>query len=227
MVKIIYNNLIIDVIKNPKYFRYLSKSGRTVITDKTSAHCIMSSNNKDLYLLQGVTRPEGKDWKEVEVVCIGEDEYKTLSQLITNNESICADRSELKSVRSEKVQEISKACHDAITNGVNVLFNDGMYHTFELTTEDQLNLLSIESDIRNGVENIIYHEKGKICRLYSSDDMRILLSTVHKHRTYHTTYFNLLKNYIYSIYDINTIKNISYGMELPEVYNNKLNELIN
>lgn len=227
MVKIIYNNLIIDAVKNPKYFRYLSKSGRTVITDRTSAHCIMGSNNKDLYLLQGVPRPEGKDWKEVEVVRIGEDEYSSLSRLLVENASVCANRSELNLVRSEKIQELSSICHDIITNGVSVLFSDGMYHTFELTTEDQLNLLSIDSDIRNGAKVVLYHEKGKLCTMYSSDDIKLLLSAVHKHKTYHTTYFNLLKNYIQSLYDIKTIKDIKYGMDLPEVYNNKLNELIN
>ena len=72
MYKIIYNNLVIDVINKPKYFRYLTKSGRTVITDKTSAHCVMGSDNKTLYLLQGVIRPEGKEWKEVSLVPISE-----------------------------------------------------------------------------------------------------------------------------------------------------------
>lgn len=227
MYKIIYNNLVIDVIKEPKYFRYLTKSGRTVITDKTSAHCVMGSDSKTLYLLQGVNRPEGKDWKEVKLVPISKSEFNTLTDLIKNEQSICADKNELNLVRTEKIQELSTACRNSILNGVSVLFKDQKYHTFELTVEDQLNLMMIDSEIRNGAKEILYHEKNKVCQIYDAEDIQHLLNTVNKHKTYHTTYFNILKCYIYSLHDINIIKNIQYGMTLPDEYHNKLNGLLN
>ena len=227
MFKIIYNNLVIDVVKKPKYMRYLNKSGRIVVSDKTSAHCVMGSNNKDVYLLQGATRPEGKDWKEVTLKQITENEYNSLLQSLAASQSICADKNELKLVRSEKIQELSAACRNAIVNGVSVLFSDNSFHTFELSIEDQVNLMAIESEIKNGAKYILYHEKNKVCELYHSDDIQILISTAQKHKSYHTTYFNILKNYISELYDVNMIRNIQYGMDLPEEYNNKLNELLN
>ena len=227
MFKIIYNNLVIDVVKKPKYMRYLSKSGRLVVSDKTSSHCVMGSNDKDVYLLQGVTRPEGKDWKEVALKQITENEYESLFQSLASNQSICADKNELKLVRSEKIQELSLACRDAIVNGVSVLFSDNNFHTFELSVEDQLNLMAIESEIKNGAKYILYHEKNKVCELYHADDIQTLITTAQKHKTYHTTYFNILKNYISKLYDIDMIRNIQYGMDLPEEYNNKLIELLN
>ena len=226
MYKIIYNDLIIDLIKKPKYLRYLTKSGRTVVTDESSAHCILGSNNKDIYLLQGVTRPEGKDWKEVTIKSISESEYNRLSKAIMSNQSVHADNVELNLVRTEKLKEMSTECHNNIVNGITVLFSDNRYHTFELTIEDQINLMTIENDIKNGANYVLYHEKGKLCQMYSSGDMRLLINAARKHKTYHTTYFNILKNYIYSLYDINIIRSIYYGIELPEEVSDKLYNLL-
>ena len=36
MYKIIYNNIVIDIIRELKYLRYLKKTDRTVLTDKSS-----------------------------------------------------------------------------------------------------------------------------------------------------------------------------------------------
>jgi hypothetical protein len=187
----------------------------------------MCSDNKTLYLLQGVNRPEGKDWKEVKLVPVSESEFNTLTDLIKNEQSICADKNELNLVRTEKIQELSIACRNSILNGVSVLFKDQKYHTFELTLEDQLNLMMIDSEIRNGAKEILYHEKNKVCQIYSAEDIQRLLNAVNEHKTYHTTYFNILKCYVHSLHDINIIKNIQYGMKLPEEYHNKLNGLLN
>ena len=227
MYKLIYNNLVIDVVKKPKYLRYLTKSGRTVLTNKTSAHCIMGSNNKDIYLLQGVNRPEGKDWKEVTVVAITENEYNSLIKLLASDQAIYADKNQLKHVQNEKISELNTICRNTIIEGVSVLFSDKKYHKFELTIEDQLNLMTIESEIKAGAKKILYHEKNKVCQMYLASDIQLLIDAVHKHKAYHTTYFNLLKNYIYSLHDIEKIREIEYGIELPDDDNIKLEELLN
>lgn len=226
MYKIIYDNLIIDVIDNPRYMRYMVKSGRMTITDKQNAHCVISSNNKELYLLQGVTRPEGKEWKEVTMVEITQNEYNELFKLIASNRTIYANKNELSLVRNEKISELSSECHKSIINGISVLFSDNKYHKFDLTIEDQLNLLSLENEIKNGAKEVLYHEKNNMCKLYSSTDIEKLIMAAHDHKVYHTTYFNILKDYINSLYDINIIKDIYYGIELPYEYNDTLQKLL-
>ena len=52
MYKIIYNDNVIDVVKDLKYLRYLEKSNHYVTTDSSSANCIQGSNDV-VYWLQG------------------------------------------------------------------------------------------------------------------------------------------------------------------------------
>ena len=139
---------------------------------------------------------------------------------------VSADKNELKLVRSEKIAELSDACRNTIISGVSVQFSDHFYHQFELTVEDQLNLMTIESEIKTGAKYVLYHEKGKVCQMYSANDMQLLIDAYKKHKTYNTTYFNILKDYVYSLYDVNKIREVSYGMELPESNNTKLKELL-
>ena len=120
MYKVIYNNIVIDVIDKPKYLRYLSKSGRTVLTDKSSAHCILGSNNKDIYILQGRFYPEGKDWKQVTIEKISEFEYNKLLEILNSNKIVYSDKTELKNMQTSKIDEMNIACRNAILNGVTV-----------------------------------------------------------------------------------------------------------
>ena len=226
MYKIIYNEHIIDVIDKPKYLRYLTKSGRTVLTDKSSAHCIMGSNNKDIYILDGNVLPVDKGWKTVQIQVISENEYNSLKEKITVDAKIYADNHLLKQARTKKLLELSDDCKNTIINGVIVLFSDNMYHEFELTIEDQLNLLTIDADIKNGKTHVLYHEKGKACQIYSSKDISLLIKAANNHKTYHTTYYNMLKQYINKLDDIEKINSISYGIELPSEIADEFTSLI-
>ena len=46
MFKIIYNDIVIDIIKTVTWVRCLKKSKRIVNTDKSSAHGFYGSDNK-------------------------------------------------------------------------------------------------------------------------------------------------------------------------------------
>lgn len=227
MYKIIYNELVIDVIDKPKYLRYLTKSGRTVLTDKTSAHCIMSSNGKDIYILDGIMLPVDKGWKTVRIQAITENEFISLKEKLKTNNIVYADKNEIKQARNKKLTELSNECKNSITKGVSVLFSDNKYHDFELTIEDQLNLLTIDTEIKSGKTDILYHEKGKSCQVYSAEDISLLIKAANKHKTYHTTYYNMLKQYINNLEDIEIINGISYGSELPFEMVDEFNSLIN
>ena len=215
MYKFIYEGKVIDVVDKIRYLRYLKKSKHVVGSDSSSANCVQASNGIDVYGIQGAKLPEYLNYKKVIIRQVDADEYKKLKQLLNNSITITADTVELQQAKSSKVQELEENCKKIIKDGIIVILSDGQAHTFELTVEDQLNLAVIHNKILQGALSCIYHEKGKVCRRYDSDDLLTVIEAANKHVEYNTTYFNLMKNCIYNMYNIEKIKGIHYGDELP------------
>jgi hypothetical protein len=78
-------------------------------------------------------------------------------------------------------------------------------------------LISLVELINAGAESVPYHAKGEPATLYSAQDIRKVASEATKHRIYHTTYYNCLKNFIEKL-DVNNLERVYYGMEIPEEY---------
>ena len=215
MYKVVYYNTIIDVLDDVKYLKYVPKVGRLIKTAMTTADCCYSSNKKEVYIIGGIDCPQGKTWKKVELLPVGEFEADKLKRLI-RTEVVCADVNEINKVRAEKIAEMSACCKDAICSGVRVLFSDGAYHHFKLTIEDQLNLHDLEKQIAAGYKKVVYHETNLVCTTYHSADIAKLIDAANKHKQYHTTYFNVLKHAISVCRDVEKIKSITYGIELDK-----------
>ena len=80
MYKIIYNNMIIDVMKKLKYCKYVKIANRTLLCDKTSANCIVSSDGSQVYHISG-TLAMPDTYKSVQIVEIDQEEYDYLCSL--------------------------------------------------------------------------------------------------------------------------------------------------
>lgn len=78
MYKIIFNNLIIDVMEKPRYTRFLPKSQRVVGTDRLAATGIMSSNGEEIYHLEGKTNNYPEKLKTVQLIKIEKEEFERL-----------------------------------------------------------------------------------------------------------------------------------------------------
>ena len=213
MYKILYKNMIIDVVDNIRYAKYLSNCNRTVITNKTCANCIIGSNNKDRYHLKGMPYPDGCDFKTVSAIKIDEKEYNDLQNKIKSN-STGINNYGINIVKKNKIQEMSKICHDKIIDGFRVQLSDGELHHFELSIEDQLNLLEIKSLLESGQKSFIYHETDGIYKEFSSEDMYKILKKAFEHKQQNLLYFNKLKNHIHKLNNINDISNIKYGVKI-------------
>lgn len=171
------------------------------------------------------------EYETAEVIRIDEQEYNTLKaaletedeiviepetpieeapEYIDPNEEITVDY-----VKSVKIAEMSNICNKVITNGFEVVLSDGNSYHFSLTTQDQLNLITLSSMVANGEEQIPYHADGELCRFYSAEDINIIITTATQFKTYQVSYFNALKAYIESMTDIETIGAVVYGMEIP------------
>lgn len=218
MYKLICNDVIVDVLKEVKYIRYLSKYNKFVLTDKSSAHGVYGSDNKTIYIFEGkLDCPQNNHWKIVKMQKINDDEYLNLYDKLLNKILVQSNLAKLYVERQEKIKEMSAACNETIISGVSVRLSDGYYHNFRLTVEDQLNLLSIDSEIRSGVQSFIYHETNKTCKIFTADDMKKVIETATKFRNSHTTYFNILKHCINSMNNTNEIQSVYYGIDISEL----------
>ena len=217
MYKVVTDGIVIDLLKTVKYARWLNRSKKFVLTDKTSAHGIYSSTGKTVYTLEGANLPQVLPNKVVKLIPITEAEFERLSTLLHGKHSIDAETTLIVDARNNKINELSRACKNAIENGVSVLFSDNMAHHFRLTLEDQLNLQLLEKEIQSGSLAVLYHETGKASKLYRSTDILKLVKSADSHRRYHTTYFNLLKHCVYNMYNRDQINEVFYGISLEDL----------
>lgn len=76
--KIMYNNMVIDLLTEISWVRYLPNSKRLVVTDSQSANGIMGSDHNTVYHLFGKPYNFVADLKTVEVVRIEKAEFEAL-----------------------------------------------------------------------------------------------------------------------------------------------------
>ena len=90
MYKIIYQNMIIDVMSKPKYCKYVRIANRTILCDKASANCIVSSDGSQVYHIKG-TLEVPTNYKSIEIVEIDKEEYDYLCSLTVQEQPIPVD----------------------------------------------------------------------------------------------------------------------------------------
>jgi len=207
MYKIILNGKVIDAVKVPHFFRVLP-TGHITFTDKTSAHGIIGSNNKTLYAF--IPLPN----KELDIVTIEEITLNEFDSLNIVLKSGYADNSNLTKAKQNTIERISNLCKSKITDGFSVKLSDGKKYDFMLTIEDQLNLLAIENELKTDTEHFLYHAAGQQCKFFSREDMSKVISAFRKHVLYHTTYFNIAKQYINSLTELEPINKFTYGIDV-------------
>ena len=73
---------------------------------------------------------------------------------------------DIEEVRKQKLNEISKACEDIITQGIDL---DNEH--FSLTQNDQINIGTLYNATQQGAENLLYHADGELCRYFTSSEI--------------------------------------------------------
>jgi hypothetical protein len=208
MYKIIQNNKVIDVVRHPRFVRFL-KSGYIALTDKLSAQGIVGSDNETIYSFKPRPKYSVVSIKEITPV-----ELERLQSLLGSGQEPSADESALASAKQEVIKRLSHICRDKITSGFSVVLSDGESYNFKLTTEDQLNLMSIEGQLNAGAETFIYHATDQPCRFFNKEDMIKIIRAFKKCTLYHTTYFNAVKQYIKSLTDMKKVQLFTYGTDI-------------
>ena len=169
-----------------------------------------------------------------EIIEITQDEYNVLKKAVDSGEHVDVsdptpeepDAPELdpteevtiEYVRAQKLTEMSRTCNSLITKGFDSVLEDGESHHFSLTTQDQLNLITLQSMVLSGQNSVPYHADNEPCRFFSAADIQTVLTGATNHITYHESYFNSLKGYINSLDEVEQIGAIEYGIGIPEKY---------
>lgn len=219
MYKVIYNNKIIDVIESPKFIRFLS-NGHVSLANKSDAHGLISSNNRTIYRFDLGKKTSKKNILDVEIVQIREEEFRRLEYFLNSGKQPDADESALTKNKKNKIVELSEECNRQIISGVSIVLSDDQVHHFKLTLEDQLNILLLENQLTSGMTSFVYHSTNEPCRIFSKEDMNKIIQSTKSHIQYHTTYFNLLKQYINSIVDAQDLQSVYYGIDVEKISSN-------
>lgn len=186
-------------------------------------------------------------YEEVLIIGITKEEYDTFMLAIKANQEIENNKTQeeieeeeiereinsstdniteatLDFIRQSKINEMSYACRQAIENGIDIIAQGKTRH-FSLTTQDQLNLMSL--NVMAQTQDIIpYHADGEQCIYYTAEEIKQIVAAANAHKTWHTTYYNALKAYINSLETIEEISAITYGTPIPDEYKTEVLKVI-
>lgn len=178
-------------------------------------------------------------YETVELIRIEKDEYDILLAAVEKGEEIEIEQElnepveetpivdpieevTLDYLKKAKVNEMSYICNQTIINGFDVVLSDGNTYHFSLTTQDQLNLITLSSMVENGETQIPYHADDELCRFYSAEDINTIIATATQFKTYQISYFNALKMYINSLKRKKTVATVQYGMTIPDEHQSEV-----
>lgn len=223
--KVIGEGTVLDVLKQPQYVTFQERNKLIILCERSGARGVLSSDGSTVWHVAGWKEIPLPDVISVQLVEIDEKEYEILKSAIGEKDDSHEDTTSaepepsevtLEYVKEKKIAKMKAACEETIVGGVDVVFSDGLKHHFDLTIEDQINLISLKEMMLAGAQEIPYHESGCLCKMYAPEDIAILLDTASNHKTYQVTYFNSLKGYINSLKEIDAVNNAYYGMIIPE-----------
>lgn len=216
MYKIIKDDKVLDVVKNPYFITFLP-SDQVAITDKANAAGIVGSDDTTIY---SFTAHKKAAYNNVSISKISLDEFNRLQGLLNSGKEVSADESELEKAKALMIKRLSSICKNKITAGFSLVLNDGEKHHFKLTTEDQLNLMMLEQQMNLGEEFFVYHSTNQPCKIFSKEDIAAIVTEFKKHTLYHTTYFNVAKHYIKSLVNTEQVKLFTYGTDVSDFTDN-------
>ena len=232
--KIIKDNTIIGVVNSNSFIRYQTVNQVFIGANETTGDFVEYDNKTYRSLwMKPLTQEFTLHYEIIELLEIDREEYNTLLEALQKNEIIAhedeeyeellpvdpgliPDNSSIEFIRQSKINEMSYICRQTIEAGFDLEFHDGIRH-FSLTTQDQLNLMSLNV-LAQTQDLIPYHADGEECIFYTSDEINLIVETATNLKIYQTTYYNSLKNYINALETIEEIAAIEYGTPIPDNY---------
>lgn len=136
----------------------------------------------------------------------------------------------LTELRARRIQQVSEAGEADIYSGDDVTLTDGTTKRFSYHVHDQANLesylaLIMASDDRENLY-IPYHGSNETCRQYGYVDIVNIYFTLSMKKLRVYTYVNMLRAWLESMNNIENVRAIQYGVELPVEYQNQMNDIL-
>lgn len=131
-------------------------------------------------------------------------------------------------LKNYKLQEISDACEADVCDGETVELPSGERKKFKYKYLDQINLnqLMMFALTNPDIDLFPYHSSKNSCEFYDRQSLLVITTTLTIRKISLITYCNQLKMYIRSLENIEDIKAIHYGSELPQEYQDVVNEIV-
>lgn len=230
--KLILDNTIIGVITSNNFIYYSPVAQCYLRCDETKGEYISYKGQlyRTTWMWPIVVQ---EDYIEVQVNKISESEYNVLKEIFEVKEEIEIEDDEeipiptpiepeenptLEFVRTAKIDEMSYFCHKTIEAGFDLAIRGETKH-FSLTTQDQLNLMSLSITTQIQTQSLIpYHADGEECEFYTVEEINQIISEATTFKNYHLSYYNSLKTYINTLDTIEAIAAITYGTPVPDEY---------
>lgn len=101
------------------------------------------------------------------------------------------DNRPFEEIQTEKLSSLSEICNQTIVAGMDVETTEGIEH-FSLEETDQINLTTALSAIEQGAKGYPYHADKKLCRMFTTVELKAIAEKATAHKLYHTTLCNHL-----------------------------------
>lgn len=129
----------------------------------------------------------------------------------------------LEEVKAEKKSEIVWGYQSVKTEGFDITLSDGSEEHFPLTEEDVTFLFGKQVELQVSTEDqISYQDSDSRCRLYSREDMQMIINKAMWFVNFQTAYRNNLREWVDVCETKEEVDAIVYGSEIPEEYRNEV-----
>lgn len=232
--KLINGENFVGIATQLDFREHQKKHNILLACDEQSAQYVQS---EDLLYHASWMKPITTDkfpYNMADVFSIEENEYIALKEAIDSGKDIIVEPDSpaedepeptdpveeitIEYIKTAKINELNSTCNKVITGGFDIVLSDENISHFSLTTQDQLNLITLSVLVESGETSIPYHADGELCKFYSANDIKAIISAATSFKTYHVSYFNALRAYVESLENIDSISEITYGCEIPDEY---------
>lgn len=220
--RVVRNDSIVDALKSPIIkLKFQTRSDRWILLDSDNYDGVLSRDGSFIWVVNNSLSSESVVLSE-----ITEDEYKAIVEALDSSDreiieyekpSIVVDDITLEFIKSSKIDEMSDMCNMTIVSGVDVTLSSGDVEHFDLTHDDQINIIELVDYVRyENVKYAPYHSRGGTCRIYTAEDIMLIAEASRKFKMINTTYFNNLRDWINSMDTIDEVRSVFYGIDIPD-----------
>ena len=137
---------------------------------------------------------------------------------------------DINQLKARRLSQFSEAGSQMIYNGTQVTLSSGETKTYDYSIHSQLDLdtyfnlfLVLPPDTDYSNMYVSWHSISEICSPYTMLDIMIIFMELKKWLFRWKTYTNVLKNYVNSLTDIEAVRESTFGMDLPQEYQESMN----